>query len=431
MQVIRCLCVVLMAVFIFIAVFTVQPAQAGQTRYMCGDGEWSSNCNTSQGGYKCQDDEVVSSIGGCVGHGGHVWKIQPICGDGIVDTEEGCDSGSENSDTIASRCRTDCTLPVCGDGLVDHYGNYSEECDDWGNNGNSPNSCRSDCTLPVCGDGIFDSAYNEECDDGNNDDLDGCKKDCTTCLQLVGNINIATDTNLCGNVFAVDDYGPEGVLIIQQPGVTLNCEGATLRGTGPVGIYVVQANNATIRNCKVTGFEIGIKIEDSQNVSFMAGGNQLSGNTKAFVLENSQLAIPKAQSVTGSVAGGAAAIKSLPKKDPPQKQTIKGTRTGVAPQSLVKPSGVSSRFKIPVAQPKPGQPFPPRGSKSIGGKVRIGLPSTPTSPIGLKNIPPDPLGPRNMPPDPLETNKMPVDPYDTKKTPAVAPAMQKPISIVR
>ncbi len=61
--------------------------------------------------------------------------------------------------------------PFCGDGIVDD----GEECDD----GNSDNldDCRNDCTLPFCGDGIVD--LGEECDDGGNESGDGCSPVCT------------------------------------------------------------------------------------------------------------------------------------------------------------------------------------------------------------------------------------------------------------
>ena len=39
-----------------------------------------------------------------------------------------------------------------------------------------PVLCRADCTLPICGDGILDPG--EVCDDGNNNDGDGCASDC-------------------------------------------------------------------------------------------------------------------------------------------------------------------------------------------------------------------------------------------------------------
>jgi cysteine-rich repeat protein len=49
-----------------------------------------------------------------------------------------------------------------------------EECDD-GNNDNG-DGCQQNCLLPQCGDGYMDPG--EECDDGNNDPGDGCQPDC-------------------------------------------------------------------------------------------------------------------------------------------------------------------------------------------------------------------------------------------------------------
>jgi cysteine-rich repeat protein len=63
------------------------------------------------------------------------------------------------------------SAPVCGDGIVD----TGEQCDD-GNTNNS-DDCRNDCTVPVCGDGIVDTG--EQCDDGNIVSGDDCEDDCT------------------------------------------------------------------------------------------------------------------------------------------------------------------------------------------------------------------------------------------------------------
>ncbi|HOZ56304.1 MAG TPA: DUF4215 domain-containing protein [bacterium] len=67
-------------------------------------------------------------------------------------------------------------LPYCGDGIVNQV---SEECDD-GNNDNG-DGCSSTCTIEqnghYCGDGKVDPG--EECDDGNADNNDSCKNDCT------------------------------------------------------------------------------------------------------------------------------------------------------------------------------------------------------------------------------------------------------------
>ena len=60
------------------------------------------------------------------------------CGDGIVDPDEECDLGDENSNT--GQCTEACTIATCGDGYV--YEGF-EECDD-GNNINT-----DECVTPA------------------------------------------------------------------------------------------------------------------------------------------------------------------------------------------------------------------------------------------------------------------------------------------
>ncbi|MFH2020833.1 MAG: thrombospondin type 3 repeat-containing protein [archaeon] len=69
--------------------------------------------------------------------------------------------------------------PVCGDGKVNRA---SEECDD--GNSNNYDNCRNDCTRPICGDGIKDS--NEACDLGNKNGqvcTPGWNGECTYCTD--------------------------------------------------------------------------------------------------------------------------------------------------------------------------------------------------------------------------------------------------------
>lgn len=78
------------------------------------------------------------------------------CGDGVVEGNEACDDGANNSDTAADACRIDCTAATCGDGVVD----MGEECD-------GANQCDENCvSLAVCGDGIVGGS--EECDGGED-----------------------------------------------------------------------------------------------------------------------------------------------------------------------------------------------------------------------------------------------------------------------
>jgi cysteine-rich repeat protein len=62
-------------------------------------------------------------------------------------------------------------VDVCGDGIA----GISEECDDGDSDNN--NACKNDCTLNVCGDGYLYIGV-ESCDDGNIIDNDGCSGAC-------------------------------------------------------------------------------------------------------------------------------------------------------------------------------------------------------------------------------------------------------------
>lgn len=71
----------------------------------------------------------------------------PACGNGKVDPGEECDDGPQNSDTAPNACRTTCTQPVCGDRVIDDREPYSEDCDD-GNNEDG-DGCPANCKLDL------------------------------------------------------------------------------------------------------------------------------------------------------------------------------------------------------------------------------------------------------------------------------------------
>lgn len=130
-----------------------------------------------------------------------------VCGDGVKDPTEECDTGPANSDTAPDACRTKCMLADCGDGVLD----ANEVCDDgnrFGGDGcaatcrkvercgdgvldpgveqcdlgvsNSdtlPDQCRTTCMRAHCGDGVKDEG--EQCDDGNVENGDTCDSNCT------------------------------------------------------------------------------------------------------------------------------------------------------------------------------------------------------------------------------------------------------------
>lgn len=65
----------------------------------------------------------------------------------------------------------------CGDGKTDVFDAFNEQCDD--GNQDSTDACTVDCTTAVCGDGFVQAGV-EQCDDGNVADGDGCSATCTT-----------------------------------------------------------------------------------------------------------------------------------------------------------------------------------------------------------------------------------------------------------
>ncbi len=222
-----------------------------------------------------------------------LFAIQPamagVCGDGNKDVGESCDWGANNSDTKANNCRTDCRMAFCGDSIIDN----GELCDDGNNSDYESLRCRRGCTLPRCGDGVVDNGtrsemprnvHNEQCDDKNANNDDGCLNSCKSCVILgaVGNIEITDDTQICSGEVKLDDYGDYGTIIIKRSGITLNCNGAKIKGEGRgVGIMIFRSNNVMIKNCEVYGYEVGIKGEDSNSVTLT--GNRLCGNSMADI----------------------------------------------------------------------------------------------------------------------------------------------------
>jgi cysteine-rich repeat protein len=88
--------------------------------------------------------------------------------------------------------------PVCGDGILDE----GEQCDD--GNTDDLDDCRNDCTIPVCGDGRVDEQNEEQCDDGNDIDDDECRNDCTIPVCGDGRVDPGEE---CDDGNDIDDDG--------------------------------------------------------------------------------------------------------------------------------------------------------------------------------------------------------------------------------
>jgi cysteine-rich repeat protein len=192
----------------------------------CRDGDQACAASTtSSGGGSSSGDMGTSGTSGgpavttsidTSGEGsstGTTASMPAVCGDGVVEGDEGCDDG--NADNLDG-CLNDCTLASCGDGFVRagvedcEDGNEDgsddcvgcrqarcgdgfvhvgvEECDAGSFNSDALyGGCGSQCKPgPRCGDGKLNGP--EECDDNNSDPQDGCLEGCidaTSCKQVL------------------------------------------------------------------------------------------------------------------------------------------------------------------------------------------------------------------------------------------------------
>lgn len=142
----------------------------------CGD----SQCQSQMGSKTTEDDNSCPLD--C--------SIQ--CGNNIQEGEEECDEGDQ---VDGDGCDASCRIEECGNNRVDRY----EYCDpgtgtaEDGFANFASEDCNIYCDWSWCGDGIIDEGYDytseqafaESCDDGNNDNGDGCAQDCT--LEGCGN----------------------------------------------------------------------------------------------------------------------------------------------------------------------------------------------------------------------------------------------------
>jgi hypothetical protein len=129
------------------------------------------------------------------------------CGNGIINTGEQCDNGSNNSNTCGppaydtahpnipltcTTCTMSCQLltiegPYCGDGTC--------------NNGETETSCPVDCT--GCGNGIVEGT--EQCDDGSNN----TNTPCATPAYDTGTPSVPLSCSTCTKSCTVDTvFGP-------------------------------------------------------------------------------------------------------------------------------------------------------------------------------------------------------------------------------
>lgn len=106
-------------------------------------------------------------------------------------------AGEPTTGTITGSATKSWIDPECGNGIVEP----GEDCDD--GNADNTDSCRTDCTLPVCGDGFVQPG--EQCDDGNQNPNDDCKNDCTN--NVCGDQVVNPGSEECDDGNSVNDDG--------------------------------------------------------------------------------------------------------------------------------------------------------------------------------------------------------------------------------
>ena len=95
-------------------------------------------------------------------------NVNTNCGNDVIDDNEQCDDGNQNSN---DGCSSSCKIEQCGDGIVQ----TSEECDNGdSDNPNASASCNNDCTKPINisigATAVASSAYQSP-NNGNDDNI--------------------------------------------------------------------------------------------------------------------------------------------------------------------------------------------------------------------------------------------------------------------
>ena len=176
----------------------------------CDDGNTTDNdgcagdCSAIDPQYACPDEGALC--------------IPADCGNNIVDANEECDAGDFNLDGLYGAfeglCGKNCKpAHFCGDGLLDDIDRENgEECDGGSNPAtDTRDGCTYECKrVNYCGDGIIQKDEGEECDDGNENDNDGCSSACLpeagfSCITEMGK-SVCTAI-ACGNGTLDSDIG--------------------------------------------------------------------------------------------------------------------------------------------------------------------------------------------------------------------------------
>jgi len=191
-------------------------------------------------------------------------------GDGVQDVIDNCPDivNSDQSDTDS-------------DGL----GNACDVCpNDSGNDADADGLCSSEGDCNDTNAAVYPGAV-EVCDDLDND-CDGIVNE--GFATPIDDLYINSNTIICPTeTYTIEDSGLPGVVIINASDVELDCNGATINGTGSgFGIFNPGFNNVTIKNCNVHNYNVGIKLANSSSNTII--NNTISDNNIGIKLDRSE-----------------------------------------------------------------------------------------------------------------------------------------------
>lgn len=178
-------------------------------KYPCSSDEDCSDENQCNGVERCDNSSHICQPGENVANGeacgAGLACIEGVCRDTSCDTPEDC-SDECNPDATCDQATHQCTTgspaenkticnngqgycnggvcmeAVCGNAIQDP----SEQCDLGDQNGVANSGCTTSCTIFECGNGTIEGE--EECDDGNGENLDGCDSRCR--VELVYRVSV-------------------------------------------------------------------------------------------------------------------------------------------------------------------------------------------------------------------------------------------------
>jgi cysteine-rich repeat protein len=180
---------------------SVDPGELCDTGIASGPGACPTSCDDNMActtdeliaagtcAARCENTQIMTAIDGdgCCPASGNANTdddCSPTCGNGVVESGELCDTGIASG---PGACPTSCNdMMACTRDMLLSAGTCSATCSHTPitmplpNDGCCPSGANpmtdSDCQ-PVCGNGVVEGS--EQCDDGNTNNNDGCRNNCT------------------------------------------------------------------------------------------------------------------------------------------------------------------------------------------------------------------------------------------------------------